>query len=110
MFIMNLQDTYERLSTVETLKNIRQKHDESLRDYVKCLCNTRNAIPYIQDIEIINTFCDGVSNIKIVEEISMKKPMPVVDLLTVADICIEASEARTRLLESWVKGDIKEEG
>jgi hypothetical protein len=29
---------------------------------------------YIQNIEIINAFCDGVSNIKTVEEIAMKKP------------------------------------
>jgi hypothetical protein len=26
---------------------IRQKHDESLCDYVKYFCNVRNAIPYI---------------------------------------------------------------
>jgi hypothetical protein len=34
------------------------------------------------------------------EEIAMKKPKTVADLLTVADVCIEASEARARLLES----------
>jgi hypothetical protein len=34
----------------------------------------------------------------------MKKPKIVADLLTVADICIEASEAQTRLLESCGKG------
>jgi hypothetical protein len=60
---------------------------------MKCLCNTRNAIPYIQDIEIINAFHDGVSNIKTVEEIAMKKPKTVADLLTVTDVCIEAFEA-----------------
>jgi hypothetical protein len=30
----------------------------------------------------------------------MKKPKMVVNLLAVADVCIEASEARARLLES----------
>jgi hypothetical protein len=58
---------------------------------VKHFCNVRSAIPYIQDIEIINAFRDGVSNIKIVEEIAMKKSKTVVDLLTVANTCIEAS-------------------
>jgi hypothetical protein len=48
---------------------------------------------YIQDIEIINAFRDGVSNIKTVEEIAMKKPKIVANLLTVTDICIKASEA-----------------
>jgi hypothetical protein len=93
MFIENFQGTYERSSTAETLKTIRQKHDESLRDYVKRFCNARNTIPYIQDIKIINAFRDGVSDLKTVEEIAMKKLKMVADLLTVADVCIEAFKA-----------------
>jgi hypothetical protein len=34
----------------------------------------------------------------------MKKPKTVADLLAIVDICIEASEARARLLESRGKG------
>jgi hypothetical protein len=104
MFIRNLQDTYERPSTAETLKTIRQKHDESFYDYVKHFCNARNDIPHIQDIEIINVFCDGVSDLKTVEEIAMKKPKTVANLLAIANVCIEASEARAQLLESRAKG------
>jgi hypothetical protein len=100
MFIENFQGTYECPSTVETLKTIRQKHDENVRDYVKHFCNARNAILYIQDIEIINVFHDRVSDIKAIEKIAMKKPKTVTDLLAVTDVCIEASEARARLLES----------
>jgi hypothetical protein len=47
MFIENFQGTYECSSTTETLKTIRHKHDESLRDHVKYFCNARNIIPYI---------------------------------------------------------------
>jgi hypothetical protein len=100
MFINNFQGTYEHSSTAETLKTIKQKHDESLWDYIKYFCNARNAILYIQDIEVINAFCDGVSDIKMVKEIAMKKPKTVVDLLMVADVCIEAFEERAWLLES----------
>jgi hypothetical protein len=89
------------------LKTIKQKHDESLQSYVKCFCNTKNAIPYIQDIEVINAFCDGVGDIKTVEEIAMKKPKMIADLLTIADVCIEAFEARARLLESRNKGPLR---
>jgi hypothetical protein len=99
-----LLGTYERSSTAETLKTIKQKRDESLHNYVKHFCNDRNGIPHIEDIKIINAFRDGVSDIKTVEEIVMKKPKMVVDLLAVANICIEASEARARLLESRGKG------
>jgi hypothetical protein len=86
---------------------IKQKHDENLQDYVKHFWNTRNDIPYIQDIRIINAFHDGVSDIKTVEKIAMKKPKTVTDLLTVTDVGIEASEARARLLESRGKGSSK---
>jgi hypothetical protein len=94
----------ERPYTTKTLKTIRQKQDESLQDYVKHFCNARNDIPYIQYIEIINAFHNGVDEIKIVEEIAIKKPKTVVDLLTVTNVCIEASEARDRLLKSQGKG------
>jgi fructose 1,6-bisphosphatase len=59
---------------------------------VKCLCNARNAISNIQDIKIINAFHDGVNDIKTVEEIIMKKPKSMADLLAVVDICIKASD------------------
>jgi hypothetical protein len=94
IFIRNFQGMYEHPSMAETLKTIRHKHDESLRDYVKYFCNSRNAIPYIQDIEIINAFCNRVNDIKTVEEIAIKKPKMVADLLAVVDTCIKASEAR----------------
>jgi hypothetical protein len=74
MFIGNFQGTYEHLSTAKTLKTIRHKQDESLWDYMKCFCNIRNAIPYIQDTKIINAFHDEVSDIKTTVEIAMKKP------------------------------------
>jgi hypothetical protein len=60
---------------------------------VKCFCNTRNAIPYIQDIKIINAFYDGVNDLKTEEEIAMKKPKTAADLVAIVDVCIEAPEA-----------------
>jgi hypothetical protein len=74
---------------------------------VKHFRNTRKATPNIQDIETINAFHNGASNIKTVEEIAMKKPKTVADLLAVADICIEAFEARAQLLDSRSKGPSK---
>jgi hypothetical protein len=71
---------------------------------VKHFCNARNAISYIQCIEIINAFRNGVSDIKTMEEITMKKTKMVANLLAVTDVCIEASEAQARLLKSRGKG------
>jgi hypothetical protein len=74
---------------------------------VKHFGNDKNTISYIQNIEIINVFHYGVSDIKTVEDIAMKKPKMMVDLLTVTDTFIEASKARARLLESHDKGSSK---
>jgi hypothetical protein len=49
----------------------------------------------------------GVSDIKTVEEIAMKKPESVADLLSIVDVCIEASKARAHLLDSRNKGPSK---
>jgi hypothetical protein len=61
---------------------------------VKHFYNKRNAILYIQDIEIINAFRDGVNDIKTIEDIAMKKPNMVTNLRTVINVCIEAFEVR----------------
>jgi hypothetical protein len=47
MSIENFQGTYEHPSMVETLKIIKQKHDESLWDCVKYFWSAKNVIPYI---------------------------------------------------------------
>jgi hypothetical protein len=68
MFIDNFQGIYEWPSTAETLKTVK-------------------------DIKIINAFCNGVIDMKTVEEIAMKKQKIMVDLLTVTNECIKAFEA-----------------
>jgi hypothetical protein len=103
MFIRKLQGTYECPSTVETLKTIKQKHDESLCDFIKHFCNL-GISPRTSRTSRSSTPSMMASAISRLEEIAMKKPKTVVDLLAVADICIEASEARARLLESRDKG------
>jgi hypothetical protein len=60
---------------------------------VKHFYNTKNAIPYIQDIKIINALRDGVNDVKTIEEIAVKKPKIVADLLAITETCIEAFEA-----------------
>jgi hypothetical protein len=43
--------------------------------------------------EIINTFLNGVSDIKTIEEIAMENLKIVTDVLAAADVFIEVSEA-----------------
>jgi hypothetical protein len=46
--------------------------------YIKHFCNTGSIIPHIQDIEVINTPRNSVSNLKKIEETAMKKMKVVV--------------------------------
>jgi hypothetical protein len=89
IFIGNFQGTYGRPFTMETLKIIKQKHRESLCDYVKHFYNNRNAIPHIQDIKVTNDFRNDATDLNTVEEITMKKPKMVANLLVVANACIK---------------------
>jgi hypothetical protein len=82
-----------RPATAEMLKTIKQKTDKSLHDFVKHFCNSRNVILHIQDIKIINTFHDSVTDLKTVEEIAIKKVKTMANLLIVIDECIKALEA-----------------
>jgi hypothetical protein len=74
---------------------------------VKCFCNARNTILNVQAIEIINAFCDWVSDIKTIEETTMKKPKTMTNLLAVVVVCIEDSEAWARILDVGNKGPSK---
>jgi hypothetical protein len=78
MFTRNFQGL--RRQSSRSLMKVSERH----------FYNARNAIPYIKGIEIIIVFHDEVNDINIVEEITMKKPKMVVDLLAVANVCIEA--------------------
>jgi hypothetical protein len=75
--------------------------------YTIGLCETFLQHQECYPIHLINAFRDGVSDIKTVEEIAIKKPKTVTDLLTVTDTCIEASDAWAQLLESRDKGPSK---
>jgi hypothetical protein len=66
----------------ETLKTInKREHDKSLCDYIKHFFNTRNVIMHIQDIEVINTLHDGITDLKTLAKIAMKKPKTWQDCL-----------------------------
>jgi hypothetical protein len=56
---------------------------------------------------IINAFRDSINDLKTVEEIAMKKPKTVADLLTVADVCIDSPGSTSGV--SW-QGVIKKKG
>ena len=65
-FVGNFQGTWTRPPTSEILRQLRQTHDESLKDFVTRFCKVRNEITEIEDIEVILAFKDAVKDVKTV--------------------------------------------
>ena len=76
---------------------MKQKHDESLKDFVTRFFKVRNEITEIEDIEVILAFKDTVRDVKTVEMLAQKKPKTMAELLSVTEQCVEMAEARSRL-------------
>ena len=83
--------------TSETLRQLKQKHDESLKDFMTRFYKVRNEITEIEDIEVILAFKDAIRDVKTVEMVAERKPKTVAELLSVAEQCVEMAEARSRL-------------
>ena len=66
-FIGNFQGTWTHLPTSDTLRTLKQKRDESLKDFMTWFCKVCNEIIEIDDIEVIIAFKDTVTDVKTVE-------------------------------------------
>ena len=93
-FVGNFQGTWTRPPTSETLRQLKQKNDESLKDFVTWFCKVCIEIMEIDDIEVIIAFKDAVRYVKTIEMLALKKPKTVAKLLGIAEQCVEMAEAR----------------
>jgi hypothetical protein len=87
--------TYERPTTKNDLKVVRQYKGETLRQYIQRFSQMRNKIPRISNEEVISAFSTGVSDIKMREKLSVNDELTsVVRLFEIADRCSKAEEGR----------------
>jgi hypothetical protein len=87
--------TYERPTTKNDLKAVRQYKGETLCQYIQRFSQMRNKIPRISNEEVISTFSMGVSDIKMREKLSVNDELTsVVRLFEIADRCAKAEEGR----------------
>ncbi|GJM95510.1 hypothetical protein PR202_ga12253 [Eleusine coracana subsp. coracana] len=71
-FIEGFQATYNRPGNHFDLPRIKQKADESLRNYIKQFCTKKTEIPNVSDQQIIAAFQEGVQSNELVWEISWR--------------------------------------
>jgi hypothetical protein len=94
-FIANFMPTYERPTTKNDLKAVRQYKGETLHQYIQCFSQMRNKISRISNEEVISTFSMGVSDVKMREKLSMNDELTsIVRLFEITDCCAKAEEGR----------------
>jgi hypothetical protein len=87
--------TYERPTTKNDLKAVRQYKGETLCQYIQRFSQMRNKIPRISNEEVIFAFSTDVSDIKMREKLSMNEELTsVVRLFKITDRCAKAEEGR----------------
>jgi hypothetical protein len=87
--------TYERPTTKNDLKAVRQYKGETLHQYIQRFSQMRNKIPRISNEEVISAFSTGISKIKMREKLSVNDELTsVVRLFEIADRCTKAEEGR----------------
>jgi hypothetical protein len=86
---------YERPTTKNDLKAMRQYKGETLCQYIQRFSQMRNKIPRISNEAVISAFSTGVSDIKMREKLSVNDELTsVVRLFEIADKCTKAEEER----------------
>jgi hypothetical protein len=94
-FVANFMPTYERPTTRNDLKAVRQYKGETLHQYIQRFSQMRNKIPRISNKEVISVFSTGVSDIKMRKKLSVNDELTsVVRLFEIADRCAKAEEGR----------------
>ena len=68
-FISIFRATCEKPGSHFDLARLRQKSDESLRDYIRRFCDKKMTIPNIPDQQVISAFMGGLRNDDLVHEI-----------------------------------------
>ena len=93
IFVANFKGTYERALTVNDLRAVRQKHEESLHHYIQHFSQVRNKISNLEGSHVINAFREGVTNKRMLKKLSIHDTLSsVATLFDLADKCAKAEE------------------
>jgi hypothetical protein len=87
--------TYERPTTKNNLKAVRQYKGKMLCQYIQHFSQMRNKIPRISNEEVISAFSTGVADIKMKEKLSINDELTsIVRIFEIADRSTKAKEGR----------------
>jgi hypothetical protein len=92
LFTSNFRATCTRLGVDWDLASVVQKKGESLREYIQCFTNKRNAIPEVDDKSIMTFFKKGLRDSSLIRKLTMKNPRTSEQMLSIANKDVLAEE------------------
>ena len=94
-FVGNFKGSYEHHLTLHDLRAVRQRPNETLRQYLQRFCQTRHKITRVADLDVIGAFRAGVTNDRMLEKLGIRDDLTsAVELIDMADKCAKAEEGR----------------
>jgi hypothetical protein len=94
-FVSNFKGTHECPLTLNDLRAVRQRPDETLCKYIQRFSQVCNKIPRASDAAIISAFSSSVTDVWMREKLAINDELDtVVELFDLADKCAKAEEGR----------------
>ncbi|KAI5021454.1 hypothetical protein ZWY2020_058184 [Hordeum vulgare] len=98
-FITNFHGTRDRAPTMNDLRRIKQQEGETLHKFIQHIKVMRLKIPKASDEAVISSLSDGVTDLKMKEELTMSDEMSTApEMFNLANKCAWAEEGRQSLL------------
>ena len=71
------------LATHGTSRITVKKHDETLRDYIRCFSRQCNKLTHLTDVDVISAFTSGTTSETLVHKLGCKSPRTTKELLDI---------------------------
>ena len=85
IFVQNFKSTCKRPASIEELRGCRQKHGESMREYIQRWSIIKNSAEHVSDERAIDAFVGGIRRQDLVEEIGRLAPTTIGQLMDTAN-------------------------
>ncbi|CAO2210141.1 unnamed protein product [Urochloa humidicola] len=92
LFTSNYHGTYERPGSKRLLSQLRQRKNETLREFIQRFSKKRNSIPFVDERDVITAFHRGIANGVMINRWIYRPPRTVNEMFTVANSWADGEE------------------
>jgi hypothetical protein len=93
LFTTNYRATYNRPGNTHHLARVRMRSDETLHEYTNRYFKKRNTLSGVKDDDVIAYYKEGITNIKLFENIHEANTKTIADLMAFIDKLVDTQDA-----------------